>query len=145
MPLHPTVEYSGAVTEIFAHRFVLTTAGGAVLADLGPAGAKRFALKKGDRVRIAGEKWPTEVKVRAIAREGEATVDIEHAEPPHHELADPLIALRAADEAGFTPLGEPHRKPRYFELRARDAKGRAFELHIDHGGRIARQRPIGLA
>jgi hypothetical protein len=143
--LHRTVEYSGAVAEIFAHRFVLATAEGNVLADLGPTGAKLFALQKGRRVHIAGEKWPTEVKVHTIAREGESPVVIEHAKPPHHEAADPLIALRAADQAGFTPLGEPHRKPKYFELRARDAMGRAFELHIELDGRIARQRPIGIA
>jgi hypothetical protein len=145
MPLHRTVEYSGAIADVFAHRFVLATADGNILADLGPKGAALFALKKGDRVHIAGEKRPSEVKVHKIAREGEAAVDIERAEPPHHEHADPLIALRAADQAGFTPLGEPHRKPKYFELRARDARGQAFELHIELDGRIARQRPIGIA
>ncbi len=80
MPLHRTVEYSGAVTEIFAHRFVLATAGGAVLADLGPAGAKLFALKKGDRVTSPARNGRAEVKVHAIARDGEAPVVIDHAE-----------------------------------------------------------------
>jgi hypothetical protein len=145
VPLHRTVEYSGAIAEIFAHRFILATAEGNILAELGPTGAKLFALKKGDRVHIAGEKWPSEVKVHTIAREGESPVVIEHAKPLHHEHADPLIALRAADRAGFTPLGEPHRKPKYFELRARDAKGQAFELHIELDGRIAKQKPIGVA
>ncbi|MGA2636790.1 hypothetical protein [Methylocella sp.] len=146
MQPHRTVEYSGAIAEVFAHRFVLATAAGNILADLGANGAKLFALKKGDRVHIAGEKRPSEVKVHAIAHEGEPTVVIEHAEPPpHHEHADPLIALRAADQAGFTPLGEPHRKAKYFELRARDARGQAFELHIELDGRIAKQKPIGVA
>ena len=145
MPLHRIVEYSGAGAEIFAHRFVLATAEGNILADLGPTGARLFALEKGHRVHIAGEKWPSEIKVHAIAREGESPVVIEHAKSPHHEHAGPLIALRAADRAGFTPLGEPHRKPKYFELRARDAKGRAFQLHIGLDGRIVGQRPIGLA
>jgi hypothetical protein len=36
MPPHQTVEYSGAITDVFAHRFVLATAQGNILADLGP-------------------------------------------------------------------------------------------------------------
>ena len=147
MPPHRTVEYSGAIADVFAHRFVLATAQGNILADLGPGGAELFALKKGDRVQITGEKRPSEIKVQTIAREGEAAVTIEHAKKPpaHHEHADPLIALRAADQAGFTPLGEPHRKPKHFELRARDAKGQAFELHIELDGHIRKQKPIGVA
>jgi hypothetical protein len=147
MPIHETVKYSGVVGDVFAHRFILATGEGNVLADLGPKGAELFRLKKGDAVHIAGEKKPSEVKVHTIARDGEPAIVIDHPKkgPPHHEHADPLIALRAADAAGFTAVGEPHRKPKHFKLRARDAKGQDFELHIELDGRIRKQKPIGMA
>jgi hypothetical protein len=149
MPPHHTVEYSGAVGDVFAQRFVLVTAGGNILADLGPKGAELFKLRTGDAVRITGEKKPSEIKVHTIALDGQPAVVIDHEKkpPPHHEdaHADPVIALRAADAAGFTALGEPRRKPKHFELRARDAKGRDVELHIELDGRIRKQKPVGLA
>ena len=40
--------FSGDVTEVFAHRFVVKTENGTVLADLGPAGAAQVKLHKGD-------------------------------------------------------------------------------------------------
>lgn len=157
MPPHQMVSYDGTIGDIFAHRFVLATAEGNILADLGPKGAEVFSLVKGDRVRITGEKKPSEVKVHTIAPEGRDAVVLEkhprdkhpqHKHPhehPQHEHVDPQIALRAADEAGFAILGEPHRKPKHFELRAPDAKGQDFELHIELDGRIRKQKLVGLA
>lgn len=147
MPPHQNVVCSGTITEVFAHRFVLKTGDGAVLADLGPKGAALFALRTGDAVHITGEQKPSEIKVHTIALAGQAAVSIEHGpkKPPHHEHADPALALHAADAAGFTPLGEARRKPKHFELRARDAKGHDVELHIDLDGRIRKTLPIGLA
>lgn len=147
MPPRHTVNYSGSVTDVFAHRFVLATPEGHILADLGPRGAEQFRLQKGEKVQIAGEQKPSEVKVFSIAREGEAAIVLHHpdAHPPQHEHADPHIALRAADDAGFTAVGEPHRKPKHFELRARDAKGEEFELHIELDGHIRKQKRIERA
>jgi hypothetical protein len=42
-----TKALSGEVTDIFAHRFVLKTADGKVLADLGPAERRRPGLTRG--------------------------------------------------------------------------------------------------
>ncbi len=146
MPPHETVKYSGVVRDVFAHRFVLETPEGNILADLGPKGADLFCLAKGDAVQIAGEKKPSEVKVHSIARDGQAAVVIGHAEKdPHHDHVDPVIALRAADQAGFTTVSEPKRKPKHFELRARDASGQELELHIELDGRIRKQKPVGIA
>jgi hypothetical protein len=46
---------SGEETDIFAHRFVVKTATGKILADLGPKGAEHVVLKDGDDVKISGE------------------------------------------------------------------------------------------
>jgi hypothetical protein len=62
----PTKALSGQVTDIFAHRFVVKTADGKVLADLGPKGAEQVLLKEGDRVELVGELKPSEIKVHSI-------------------------------------------------------------------------------
>jgi hypothetical protein len=56
---------SGQVTDIFAHRFVVNTANGKILADLGPKGAEQVALKEGDRVELAGDMKPSEKRSAA--------------------------------------------------------------------------------
>jgi hypothetical protein len=147
MPHHENVKYSGVITEVFAHRFVLAAPGGAVLADIGPKGAGTFQLKKGDKVRIEGEQKPSEVKVRSIGRDGEAAIQIDHPKQggPRFEHVDPQIALRAADKAGFDVIGEPQRKPKHFELRVKSAKGEEFELHIELDGHIRKQQRIEKA
>ena len=77
---------SGEVTDIFAHRFVLKTADGKVLADLGPEGAEQVLLTEGDRVELWGELKPSEIKVHSIARtECRSSIERprEAAQPPH--------------------------------------------------------------
>ncbi|MGO9005040.1 MAG: hypothetical protein ACLQIQ_21670 [Beijerinckiaceae bacterium] len=90
MPHHEQVNHSGTVGDVFAHRFVLEMSNGNVLADLRPKGAEMFRLKKGEHVRIEGEKKPSEIKVHTISREGGERVVIDHPKPPHeHELLIP--------------------------------------------------------
>src|SRR5579871_3549841 len=98
---HEIKTISGEVTDIFAHRFVVRTDRGKILADLTPKGAERVALKEGDRVELVGEMKPSELKVRSIATNGGRATPIEHPpkphHPPHHDHhgpADPLPALK---------------------------------------------------
>jgi hypothetical protein len=145
MPHHERVELSGTVGDVFAHRFVLETADGKVLADLGPKGAEKFRPKTGDRVQLEGESKPSEIKVHSITREGDEPVLIGHRKPMHedaheHAFADPKIAVRAAEKAGYYVVGEAQRKPKHFELRARDAKGNMVELHIELDGHIRKEK-----
>jgi len=147
MPHHKQVKYSGVVGDVFAHRFVLETSEGHLLADLGPRGAEMFPLEKGRHVHIEGEKKPSEIKVHTISPDGGKPVSIAHPKPPHHDgphhpFADPSIALKAASKAGFEIVGEPHRKPKHFELRARDSKGHEVELHIELDGHIRKEKRI---
>jgi hypothetical protein len=52
--------YSGEVTDIFAHRLVIKTATGKILADLGPKGAELVALREGDHIEVSGEMKPSD-------------------------------------------------------------------------------------
>ena len=114
-----TKALSGEVTDIFAHRFVLKTADGKVLADLGPEGAEQVLLKEGDRVELEGELKPSEIKVHSIAKNGGPLILVHPPLKPHphdHEEADPGPALKTAEANGFTVLGKPRRKPKHFEI-----------------------------
>src|ERR1700733_6411902 len=102
-----TRSLSGQVTDIFAHRFVVKTETGKVLADLGPKGAEQVPLREGDRVELIGEMKPSELKVHSIARNDGRPILVEYPGKPHHpshelEEAEPVAALKTAEANGFT-------------------------------------------
>jgi hypothetical protein len=135
---------SGKITHVFAHRFVVHSPKGAVLADLTPYGAELVDLRIGAAVELEGEKRPSEVKVTRFRSDGRS-VTIEHKKKPdykHHQPADPTIALEAVRAAGFEPSGTPRRKPKHFEIDGR-RDGKNYELHVELGGRIRKTKPAG--
>jgi hypothetical protein len=95
---------------------VLKTGSKSVLADLTPRGLKVVGLRIGDRVALEGEQKPSEIKVSKLERNGE-TFAIGHG--PHdtreHE-ADPAIAIKTAEDAGYQGIAGPRRKPKHFEV-----------------------------
>jgi hypothetical protein len=140
-PAHPQAIVSGKIIHVFAHRFVVQTARGAILADLTPKGLDQVSLHQGDDVSLEGELKPSELKVTRFTCGGK-TVQIEHHKKHHekdHQPADPEIVLRSAHAAGFDPIGDPRRKPRHFEVLGR-RNGELFELHIELDGHIRKTR-----
>jgi hypothetical protein len=147
MPEHRTA-VSGKILHVFAHRFVVETAKGAILADVTPKGIEKLALHVGDAVSLEGEMKPSELKVTRLTRGGK-TVEVEHKKKPHHddhhhdhhhEPADPAIVLKAARKAGYEPVGTPRRKPKHFEVLGR-RDGAFVELHIELDGHIRKTKP----
>ncbi|BBC03365.1 hypothetical protein BE61_88310 [Bradyrhizobium elkanii USDA 61] len=136
------LKMSGKIVHVFAHRFVVQTLNGAVLADLTPYGAGRVKLRIGADVVLEGEQKPSELKVTRFSCDG-ASVTIEHKKPDHHhhEPADPATAIEAARAAGFEPMGAPRRKPKHFELDGR-RNGETYELHVELGGRIRKAKLV---
>lgn len=140
----------GEVTDIFAHRFVVRTKSGKILADLGPKGAERVALREGDRVTLFGDMKPSELKVQTIQREGGPSVVLDHHKKPHphhphaaeHEDADPKLALATVSGNGFSPVGRPRRKPKHFEVLGKNAAGDFVELHVELDGALRKTRPV---
>ncbi|QIJ76413.1 hypothetical protein GU700_18605 [Methylobacterium sp. NI91] len=147
MPHHDTTALSGVIQHVFAHRFTVEAGGGTHLADLGPKGAEAFPLVAGLHVDIEGERRPSEIKVTRIAAEGREPVHIQH-KKPHHPPgdkrpdmpADPSRVLEAVKAAGWTPSGDLRRKPKHFEVLARQAGGAWAELHVDFGGTIYKNK-----
>jgi hypothetical protein len=133
---------TGKITHVFAHRFVVETPKGAVLAHITPHGADIVKLRIGADVELEGERKPSELKVVRFICNGQS-VEIEHKKKHQHdhEAADPKVAIEAARAAGFEPIGEPRRKPKHFEvLGLRDR--RHSELHIELDGRIRKTKPV---
>jgi hypothetical protein len=137
MPDHHHVKLTGTVTDIFGHRFVVATAKGKVLADIGPEGAEFVTLEVNDPVDIEGEQKPSEIKVQHIAVDGAAPIDLHHG-PKHKAHPEPSgfnaeKARRIAEKEGFLVLGElrPHKK--HFEAVA-EHKGARHDIHVheDH-------------
>ncbi len=148
MPHHEKLALAGVIEHVFAHRFTLLCNDEQVyLADLGPKGAEAFPLKQGLSVRLEGEQRPSEIKVARIARKGGAFVAVEHKKPhhgpkhPHADVpADPRIVVAAVKKAGWTVTGKPQRKPKHFEVLARQDAGDWTELHVDFAGTIYKQK-----
>ena len=151
MPHHHRTAIAGKITHVFAHRFVVETPSGAVLADLTPRGTDQVAIQVGDQVKLEGEMKPSELKVTRFTR-GRKSIDVEHKhhEGPghdhhhdhhhHHGPADPKVVLKSARAAGYEPIGEPRRKPRHFEVLGR-RNGELVELHIELDGHIRKIKP----
>lgn len=140
--------FSGDVTDVFAHRFVVKTAAGPVLVDLGPAGAERVKLRKGDRVDLWGEMKPSELKVARIAKAGADPIAITHGKPgqgkPDHDgrEADPAAAIRTVEAYGYTVVGVPRRKPRHVEILGRGKGGEIVEFHVALDGTLRKSKPL---
>lgn len=139
------VRVSGKIIHLFAHRFVVQTTKGAILADITPRGIEQIALRVGNAVTLEGEMKPSELKVTRLTCEGR-TIEIEHKKKPHHDHhgehgpADPKIVLKAARAAGYEPVAAPRRKPKHFEVLGR-RDNRFTELHIELDGHIRKTKP----
>jgi hypothetical protein len=151
MPHHDIVALTGVVLNVFAHRFTIKADGEVHLADLSPKGADAFRLSEGLEVALKGERRPSEIKVIEIGKPGGKPVIIEHRKPHHgpgpdrahhHRDADPGLALKAAEAAGWTARGQPHRKPEHFEILARQGKGPWAELHVDLDGGLYKTKAL---
>lgn len=142
MPDHKITNAKGKITHVFAHRFVIETEDGPVLADITPKGLEQHALRVGETIDVEGERKPSELKVSRFTV-GETSFSIEHKKPhehPHHD-AKPDVALKSARDAGFETIGEPRRKPKHFEvLGRRDDK--LTELHIELEGHIRKMKHV---
>ncbi|MCJ2091282.1 hypothetical protein MKK67_01985 [Methylobacterium sp. J-072] len=142
---------AGTVWAVFGHRFALDGAGGRILADLGPKGAAGIALAVGDRVSLQGTQKPSEIKVTrlTLADGSTRTIDWPEKDGPKkdghgHAPADPALAVRAAEAAGYTVAGAPARKPKHFELRgAKD--GAEHDIHIALDGQIRKTKRLAAA
>ena len=144
MPHHPTVEITGRITDVFAHRFVIEQSSTErLLADLGPKGAEQLKPGVGQQVTIEGEQHPSEIKVSRFTRTGTVTDIARPAKPgPTHDGAfDPAVAIEAVRNTGARILGEPRRGPKHFEVLGQ-REGEMAEYHVHADGSIRKIKPV---
>lgn len=142
MPDHKITNVQGKITHVFAHRFVIETKNGSVLADITPKSLELHALRVGETINVEGEQKPSELKVSRFTVGGKSFA-IEHKKLHEHPHADakPEIVLKSARDAGFETVGEPRRKPKHFEVLGR-RDNKFTELHIELGGRIRKMKHV---
>ena len=148
-----TIETTGTVWGIFAHRIALDTAAGKVLADLGPKGAETVTIAEGDRITVQGIRKPSEIKAASVVTRDGVTHAIAWPEKDgkggkHDKGADdhgdPAVATAAAEADGYVVTGAPSRKPKHWDVPAtRD--GASFVLHVELDGNIKKAKPQGTA
>jgi hypothetical protein len=134
-PKSADVTLKGQVTDLFAHRFVVATAKGKFLADLGPKGAEAVQLAVGDDVTLTGEQKPSELKVHSLVLGGR-----EYQLKREPSGGDAETAVAAVRALGFEPLEPPSRRPKHFEILARRGDERR-EFHVEFDGAIRKTKP----
>lgn len=158
------VTIQGTVTDVFGNRVILQDATGRALVDLGPPHGGIQAVKPGDRLTVTGEPRESGFRARQLTREDGSTVTIERGPPPraerrggpraegprHGPRAEPASTAPSLEQqvrdrlvaAGYTRIGEFERKPRHFEVSARNPSGERVELHVDLAGEVYKERWI---
>ena len=148
MPGHHHTSISGTVTAVFAHRFVVESAGVKHLADVGPKAVKLVDLKEGDKVTVTGEQKPSEIKVTEIVKAGGSPIRIEHRKKHDHDgphpFRDPKAAIEVVTQEGYKVIAEPRRKPKHFEILGRSARGEVLEFHVELDGDIRKRKAADL-
>lgn len=147
---------SGTVTDVFGTRFVVETATGNVLVDIGPKGADRVVIKRGEKIGIEGDRRANEVRAHRVTMgDGHAyTVDkpgkswrewlTGNRTPVAKPSFDPAQARNLATGKGYQVSGEPVAMRRHFKVMA--AKdGKNYELLVHRDGRIDARPAFGVA
>jgi len=142
----PIVTIKGSILDVFAHRFVVETAKGKILADLGKHNLEKIAIKSGDEVELTGAQKPSELKIHKMILNGKPVV-LEPKDKDHHKHDDmksinPEIAIHAAQKEHVTVIGKPHRKLQHFEVLGKNPHGELVELHIELDGKLRKSKPV---
>ena len=139
----------GTIWALFGHRLALEGPDGRLLVDLGPEGAKALStqsvtLKVGDAVAVTGERKPSEIRAAAITGPDGIRHAVVRSGPEGKEAvpADPATAVAALRQAGYQVDGVPVRKPKHFEIRARQGDG-DYAVHVTFAGVIRKAVALG--
>jgi hypothetical protein len=147
---------AGTVTDVFGPRFVVETATGNVLVDIGPKGADKVVIKRGEKIEIEGDRHRDELNARRVTladghayevgkrgRNWREWLGIRPAAAPIGPFG-PAEAKKLATEKGYQVSGEPVATKEHFTVIA-SKDGKNYELHVHHDGKIEQPVPFGTA
>lgn len=141
-----TVELTGTVEDVFAHRFTLKTDEGNKLVDLGPGGERTLDLSAGQTISVKGEDKPAEFMAKEVRIAGAewqvVKADEKHQpKPPHDkgnahggdsELTDEHVT-KLLDDEGYSDHAERTRNPKHVEVMA-TKDGQRHKVHVHKDG-----------
>ncbi len=150
----PGTTVQGTVGEVFGDKFVLRDNSGAILVKLGPDAVRRIEVQPGERLTVIGKpkgmgsfdaftlvrENGERIEVRPVPgpmprseRERRAETRMAPAQISERELRARLAAL------GYSDVRDIERKPRHFEVTARNPRGERVELHVDYEGSVYKE------
>ena len=146
----------GTVTDVFGPRFVVETATGKVLVDIGPKGADKVVIKQGEKIEIEGDRKQDQLRARRVTlanghayvvdRRGKSWREwlVGKRTPEATGTFSPAEAKKFATEKGYRVSGEPVARKRHFTVMA--AKdGKDYELQVYRDGRVDPRVAFGAA
>jgi hypothetical protein len=138
---------AGTVTDVFGPRFVVETANGKVLVDIGPKGTEKVAIKPGEKIEIEGDRDKDQLRARRVTLANGHAYQMDKGAKGWREwltgsrAAEPAGSFGPADarklaaDKGYQVSGGPLATKKHFTVTA--AKdGKNYELQVHHDGKI---------
>lgn len=146
----------GTVTDVFGPRFVVETATGKVLVDIGRKGADKVAIKRGEKIEIEGDRNKDQLRARRVTLANGHAYEVGKRGRSWREwlvgksAPEPTGSFGAAEakkfatEKGYQVSGEPVATKKHFSVMA--AKdGRSYELQVHRDGKVEQRLAFGAA
>jgi hypothetical protein len=147
---------SGTVTEVFGPRFVVETATGKILVDIGPKGAEKVTIKSGEKIEIEGDQNVNELHARRVTLSDGHAYELGKPgktwrewlggtpSPDAMGFFGPTEAKKLASEKGYQVSGDPVPAKKHFRVMA-SKDGKNYELDVHRDGNIIEHLAFGVA
>jgi hypothetical protein len=158
------VKVFGTVADVFGHRFVIETEAGKVLVDIGPKGADKVAIKRGEKIEIEGDRKESEIRARRVTLADGHAYEVSKpgatwrewltgARPPEtpgpcrieeRQAFGEAEAKKLASDNGYQLTSDPVATKRHFRATATKG-GKPYEIDLHRDGKIVEQTLFGPA
>jgi hypothetical protein len=146
---------AGTVTDVFGHRFVVETATGKVLVDIGPKGADKVVIKRGEKIEIEGGQNEDQLRAHRVTLADGHAYDVDkpgkiwrdwsfgNRAPEPTAPFGSAQAKKLATEKGYQVSGEPVATKKHFTVMA-SKDGKNYELRVHRDGEVERRVAFGV-
>ena len=147
---------SGTVTDVFGPRFVVETATGKVLVDIGRRGADKVAIKRGEKIEIEGDRHKDQLRAHRVTLADGHAYEVDKRGRGWGEWMfgkraagqagpfGPVEAKKLAADKGYQVSGEPVAMKKHFRVMA-SKDGKSYELQVHRNGRVEERVAFGAA
>lgn len=148
---------SGTVTDVFGPRFVVETATGKVLVDIGPKAADKVVIKRGEKIEIEGDRnKDSHLRAHRVTMADGKAYEVDKRSKSWREWImgkpaaeskgpfGPTDAKKFAAEKGYQVSGEPVATKKHFSAMG-TKDGKSYELRIHRSGKVEQDLAFGAA